>query len=390
VYYGGAGSGKSIFVVQKILIKLLNNSNRKCLVCRQVGRTLRDSIFQNFIDALSEFKIYEYCKINNTNMTITLPNKSVLLFKGLDDPNKIKSITGIDDIVIEEADQINGDAFDELDNRLRSLKPYNQIHLMFNPMSKLNWTYKRFFSGDVSDDTVIIKSTYKDNRFLPLSYHKRMENLINYNQAYYKVYVLGDFATLDKLVIPKYKVISRMDFNKIKISNNAMRLGIDFGFTNDPTTIIAMYYSKLENTLYICQEIAYKTGLLNKDINLIIKRTPYANCKITADCAEPKSIAELKSHGLNIQGSKKGADSIMHGITFLNSVKIVVVDDCKNVINELDNYVWDKDKKSGEYINKPIDKYNHSIDAIRYGIEDIIINRMNRATGRLIKDILEI
>jgi phage terminase large subunit len=261
---------------------------------------------------------------------------------------------------------------------------------MFNPMSKLNWTYKRFFSGDVSDDTVIIKSTYKDNRFLPLSYHKRMENLINYNQAYYKVYVLGDFATLDKLVIPKYKVISRMDFNKIKISNNAMRLGIDFGFTNDPTTIIAMYYSKLENTLYICQEIAYKTGLLNKDINLIIKRTPYANCKITADCAEPKSIAELKSHGLNIQGSKKGADSIMHGITFLNSVKIVVVDDCKNVINELDNYVWDKDKKSGEYINKPIDKYNHSIDAIRYGIEDIIINRMNRATGRLIKDILEI
>lgn len=144
VYYGGAGSGKSYGAAQKVLLKAMNR-RRKVLVVRKVGVTLRDSIFQLFLDLLVEAGILQSCVVNRTDMRITLPNGSMLLFKGLDDREKIKSITGITDIVIEEATELTEDDFTQLDLRLRPPDPDPQIYLMFNPVSKANWVYAHFF-----------------------------------------------------------------------------------------------------------------------------------------------------------------------------------------------------------------------------------------------------
>ena len=141
VLYCGAGSGKSRFGVQRTVLKAMRYSNRKILVVRKVTSTIRDSIFAEFKGVLSQYKILPYCKVTETNFTITLPNGSTFIFKGMDDPEKIKSISGIDDIVREEATELTLDDFSQLNLRLRSRKPYNQILLMYNPVSKANWVY---------------------------------------------------------------------------------------------------------------------------------------------------------------------------------------------------------------------------------------------------------
>ena len=144
VFYGGAGSGKSKFVVQKIFYKLLNDK-RKCLVIRKIGSTIRESIFSEFKTLITDLGIYNQCSINKTDMTIELPNGSIFIFKGLDDSEKVKSIQGIVDIVIEEATELIENDFVQLTLRLRSKKENQQIHIMFNPISKVNWVYKLFF-----------------------------------------------------------------------------------------------------------------------------------------------------------------------------------------------------------------------------------------------------
>lgn len=146
------------------------NQKRKVLVIRKVARTLKDSCFQMAIDTLSKFQLLSHCRVNNTTMTIDLPNGSSFLFKGLDDSEKIKSITGITDIIIEEATEITQDEFIQLDLRLRARVKYLQIYLMFNPVSKVNWCYKHWFLNGTPPNTKIMKTTYLDNRFLPAEY----------------------------------------------------------------------------------------------------------------------------------------------------------------------------------------------------------------------------
>ena len=201
VYYGGAGSGKSVFIAQKLVVKACN-AKRKILIIRKYGTTLKDSVFQLIIDTLKKWHIYEYCKINLTTYTITLPNDSVFLFKGMDDSEKIKSITDITDIWCEEATELSLDEYTQLDLRLRALAGDLQLIVSFNPVSKTNWVFKRWFAEGVvtAADTMILKTTYKDNRFLPDSYIQALEAKINTNPNYYKIYALGEFITLDKLV----------------------------------------------------------------------------------------------------------------------------------------------------------------------------------------------
>ena len=167
VYYGGAGSGKSVFIAQKLLVKAINRK-RKVLVIRKYGTTIRDSVFQLVIDTLKKWEIYEYCKINLSTFTIILPNGSVFLFKGLDDSEKIKSITDITDIWCEEATELSLDEFTQLDLRLRALVEDLQIFCSFNPVSKANWVYKKWFAPDAVYDKAQkfkLHTTYKDNRY---------------------------------------------------------------------------------------------------------------------------------------------------------------------------------------------------------------------------------
>lgn len=374
VFYGGAGSGKSHFVIQKMIFKYLKYPNRKCLVIRKVGNTLRDSIFALFKSVLADWQLYDHCEVRETLLTIDLPNGSQFIFKGLDDSEKIKSVANIDDIVIEEGTELTLDDFSQLNLRLRSKNPYNQVHIMFNPVSKSNWVYSQWFdkSGYDKKSTTVLHTTYKDNKFLPSDYIEALLAMEKDNYTYYKIYALGEFATLDKLVYTNW-TSKEFDYRELMQNIYGMRalFGLDFGYINDPSAFIAVLVDMFYKKIYIFDEF-YKKGLLNDAIADEIKSKGYQKEIIVADCAEQKSIEEIRRAGIyRIIPARKGKDSIMNGIQFLQQFKIIVHPSCVNAIEEFKNYTWQKDKSTGEYINKPIDKYNHLLDALRYSMDGI-------------------
>lgn len=367
VYYGGAGSGKSHFVAQKILLKCLQYK-RKLLVVRKVGNTLKDSVWAMFLKLLYQMPAV-IKTVNKSEYTIELINGSIILFKGFDDPEKIKSIEGITDIVVEEASELTEDDFDQLNLRLRASSGMLQIHLMFNPVSKANWVYKRFFENGTPEDTVIIHTTYKDNPYLPKEYIDSLLRLERTNPAYFKIYVLGDFATLDKLVFPvkTVRLITEEDTKDLPFW-----IGMDFGYTNDPTAITWGYCDIINKKLFITGEYD-KTGMTNDIIAKTLIDLGLSKERIVADSAEPKSIAELRKLGINrITAAVKGPDSVKNSIDRLQRYDIIIDERCTNTVEEFDNYTWIKDKKTGEYINQPIDSFNHHIDSIRYGTQNVM------------------
>ena len=372
VYYGGAGSGKSHFVAQKVILKCLQYK-RKLLVVRKVGNTLKDSVWAMFLKLLYQMpQVIQ--NVNKSEYTIELINGSIILFKGFDDPEKIKSIEGITDIVVEEASELTEDDFDQLNLRLRADCGMLQIYLMFNPVSKANWVYKRFFENGTPEDTVIIHTTYKDNVYLPTEYIESLFRLEKTNPAYYKIYVLGDFATLDKLVFP-VKTVKLL--NPEEYENTLFWIGMDFGYTNDPTAITWGYCDNVKKILYITGEYN-KKGMTNDVIAETIKNLGFSKERIIADAAEPKSIAEIKRLGVNrIMPAVKGPDSVKNGIDRLQRYDIIIDERCTNVIEEFDNYTWKKDRKSGEYINEPVDTFNHHIDSIRYGTQNVMKQKIH-------------
>lgn len=388
VWYGGASSGKSHGVVQKVVLKSLQHWKhpRKVLWLRKVDRTIQESIFADVIDCLSNWQLLPLCRVNKSNRTIHLPNGAVFLFKGMDDPEKIKSIKGLSDVVMEEASEFNQDDFTQLTLRLREPKhKKRQLFCMFNPVSKLNWTYKQWFDpkAKVNPERVSIhQSTYKDNHFLDADNIATIENLKQTNPAYYKIYTLGEFATLDKLVFPSFE---KQRLSISTLSQLPSYFGLDFGYTNDETAFMHVKVDESTRKIYVMEEYA-KRGMLNDDIARIIKQMGYAKEVITADAAEPKSIAEIKRDGImRIRPAKKGKDSITQGISFMQQYQLIVDDRCVKTIEELENYTYKKDKQSGEYTNEPVDAYNHEIDAIRYALSEI--NGMASPKATILKNI---
>ena len=367
IYYGGAGSGKSVFLTQKLLIKAMAR-RRKVLVIRKFATTLKDSVFQLFIDTLKQWNIYSYCKINLSTYTITLPNDSIILFKGLDNEEKIKSIAGITDIWCEEATELTEDEFTQLDLRLRAKEPDLQAFASFNPVSKANWVYKKWFAEDAiinPNNTMILKTTYKDNKFLPKEYTDALEEKARTNPTYYRIYALGEFCSLDRLVFNNWKV-EEFNHNDIK---GQLVIGLDFGFSNDISALTASIVDENTNTIYIFKTWG-DTNKTNDDLASIITSLGFAKCQIKADSAEPKSIEELKRKGITrISACSKGKDSIIHGIQTLQQYQIIVHPSCEGIITEFENYSWQKDKKTGEYINQPIESFNHYIDSLRYSTQ---------------------
>lgn len=367
VYYGGAGSGKSYGATQKVLLKALKYK-RKVLVIRKIQRTIKDSIWSLIITHLHNSGYYDACRVNRSDFEIELPNGSIFIFKGLDDPEKIKSIDGITDIVIEEATELTEDDFTQLNLRLRANADYLQIYLMFNPISKKNWVYDYFFVRQLPLNIKIIKTTYLDNRFLNEEYRQELERLKDRNPAYYRIYCLGEFATLDKLVFPTYttKIISENDIKGLK-----RWIGLDFGYINDPSAIVWGFIDTTKKKIYVTGEYV-KRGMRNNEIAETIIDLGLHKDKSYGDSAEPKSIDEIKSKGVNIEPTVKGKDSVIHGIQWIQQYELIIDERCFKVIEELDNYTWQKDKKTGEYINEPVDTFNHTIDAIRYGLNKYI------------------
>ena len=370
-------SGKSYFVFQRAVFKSLLEPNRKTLVLRKTAVNCRRSCFEDMKRTLSQFKITKYCKINQTTMEITLPNNSKFLFMGLDNFEDIKSIPDIHDIIIEECSEITYDDFSELKGRTRGRgKLKNQIVMMMNPVSKLNWTYKHFFQdGCNEEDCLILHSTYKDNPFSNPETIKAYENFKEQNPLFYKIYCLGEFGSLSKNIFQNWTV---EDFN-IKNVKGEYCYGMDFGY-NDPTTISFSKIDEKNKTIYVYDEL-YRSEMTDDDIYEFICSKGLKNSIIIADSEATITIQTLKKKGVRrIMPCKKGAGSVVAGIRQLQAYRIVVHPNCVNMIKELENYAWKKDKKTSEYMEVPEQNgYDHLIDALRYSLQTL--DKKNKVTS---------
>lgn len=370
VFYGGAGSGKSHFIAQRLVFKGLK-SVRKILVLRKVNRTTKTSTFQLLLDTLSQFNILNKCIINRTDFTITLPNGTQFLCMGLDDPEKLKSITGLTDAWMEEATEFTLDDFSQVNLRIRDPLAKNQeVILSLNPVSKANWVFLHFFAENPELEEFrrsvrIVHTTYLDNPHLPPEYVETLLQMKKTNEVYYKIYALGEFGSLDKLVYNNWQVV---DFDEATIKGQLL-CGLDFGYTNDPTRLVCSILNEEEGRIYIFKEWG-GTGYLNDQIAQSIKELGFSKSIICADSAEQKSIDEIKKMGIQrIKPCVKGKGSILQGIQKIQQYELIVSPSCKNVIEELNNYSWKKDKNTNEYINEPIDDFNHCLDALRYSLQ---------------------
>lgn len=371
VYWGGRGSGKTKFIFQKLLLKGLKEK-RMILLMRKETNKLRDSVWKELIEVIDDFKLTPYFTFNKSEFRATCKiNGTEFKCLGLDEPEKIKGFTDISDVFMDEITAFTADDIELIDGTLRSMK-YDlplQMYFAFNPISKTNFVYKffGFDKGITPPNTFILHSTYLDNIYLDSSFFDRMEALKQRNYNRWKVEALGEFVTLDKLVFTNWKI---EEFNHAEIDGQ-LCVGLDFGFVNDISALVASLVDEKNKRIYIFKEYG-ATGKTNKDLIQIITSLGFSKSIIMADAAEPKSIAEIKSGGVQkIRPCSKGKDSILHGIQQLQNYEIIVHPSCAGIITEFENYSWQKDKQSGEYTNKPIDDFNHYIDALRYSLQCI-------------------
>lgn len=369
VYYGGRASGKTKFIMQKLLIKGLRE-RRMILLMRKQTTQLRDSVWKEMLQTISDFHLLDYFSINKTEFRITC-NINGTEFKclGLDEPEKIKGFADISDVFMDEVTGFNKEDVELVDGTLRSpkFKLPLQMYFSFNPISKANfvYTYFGFDTGIVPSNTFILKSTYLDNPFLGANVAERYEALKQRDYQRWQIEALGDFVSLDRLVFQNVKV---EEFNHADIKGQLI-CGLDYGFVNDISAFVASLLDEENKKLYVFK-IWGDTNKTNQELANIIKAMGFSKSVIIADCAEQKSIEEMRREGIiKIKPSVKGADSIIHGIQKLQQYEIIVHPDCEGIITEFQNYAWQKDKQSGEYINKPIDAFNHYIDALRYSLQ---------------------
>ena len=369
VFYGGRASGKTKFIMQKLLIKGLKEK-RTILLMRKQTTQLRDSVWKEILQVIDDFHLSQFFTLNKTEFRITcLINGTEFKCLGLDEPEKIKGFADISDVFLDEVTGFNQEDVELIDGTLRSpkFKLPLQMYFSFNPISKANFVYKYFGfdTGITPPNTFILKSTYLDNPFLGENVAERYEALKQRDYRRWQIEALGDFVSLDKLVFQNYKV---EEFDHTKI-NGVLLCGLDYGFVNDISAFVASLLDEENKKIYVFK-IWGDTNKTNDELSNIIKSMGFSKSIIIADCAEQKSIEEMKRAGiLRIKPSVKGADSIIHGIQKLQQYDIIIHPSCEGIITEFENYSWQKDKQSGEYINKPIDSFNHYIDALRYSLQ---------------------
>lgn len=368
IYYGGRGSGKTHFVISKLLIKGLKEK-RMILLMRKTATSLKYSVWKELNEAVDRFGLRKYFDFHVSDYSATCKiTGTVFKCLGLDEAEKIKGFSNVSDCLLEEATEFNETDFDLIDGTIRSIdyKLPLQAYLLFNPIAKTNWVYKRwgFDTGIVPHNTFILKTTYLDNPYLSQDYIARMENMRLTNPTRWEVEALGKFVSLDKLIFHNW-IVEQFDNAAIK---GELLVGLDFGFINDISALTASLLDEENKKLYIFKEWG-DTGKTNEELAAIISSLGFSKSVIVADSAEQKSIEEIKRKGISrIKPCSKGKDSIIHGIQKLQNYQIIIHPDCVGVITEFENYSWEKNK-DGEYVNKPIDKFNHYIDSLRYSLQ---------------------
>lgn len=368
----GAGSGKSVYISQKLIIKSLRDV-RRVLICRRTGSTIKDTVYEQYKDTLRQFKILQYCDVKDYEKRITFPNGSELVFKGLDEETKLLSLTGFTDIHIEECFEVPKPIFEQLNTRLRAPKPDLNIYISFNPIAKSHYLYD--FVTNPPENTYILKTIYKDNKYLPKSVVEAYEEQGRRNARWAQVYLNGDFGVDPTgLIYQNVKVESFNQSDIISRRNIDIRVGIDTGFI-DPTAIIVAAFDHNTKECFILKE-SYKTGLSLDQIYNELVNMGIANTRrpIYVDSADQRSLAFLKSKNIRVKPAIKGSGSIEAGISFLQNYIIYVPHTCPNTINELQSYSYYKNPKTGEYEEGKYEGADHLCDALRYCVCDIYTN----------------
>jgi phage terminase large subunit len=393
IFFGGSSSGKSMFLAQRTLIDVINGSYNY-LIVRKVARTIRASVFNEIVKLINEHDLNKIFNINKSDLVITCKNGYQILFVGLDDVEKLKSITPLKGVIgtiwIEEATETADDDIKQLQKRLRGISKTNKrIVMSFNPILKSHWLYQEYFKNWSDSETSykdnevsILKTTYKDNAFLMEDDIRNLED--ETDKYYYDVYTLGNWGVLGNLIFKNWEV---KDLTKetvivgdkeVSIMNtfDNYKNGQDFGFSSDPAATVRTHYDKKNKTIYVIDEL-YEREMTN-DVLAKNLKTMIGNEYIVCDSAEPKSITELRLLGIKALGAKKGKDSIDFGIDWLQRQKIIIHTKCQNFKNEIAQFKW-KEDKDGNVLKVPIDKNNHLIDALRYCYEDEMTYRQMTA-----------
>ena len=376
IFFGGSSSGKSYFIAQRIVLDCISGVNT--LVTRNIGLSLRKSSFNEIKKAIFTLGVGELFKINETEMTCTCKtNGKQILFSGLDNVEKLKSVTPangvLERVFIEEATEVRREAYLQLKKRLRGRSPHKKsITLAFNPILKSHWIYKEFFQNwdeskpclyDEKRSLLILKTTYKDNHFLTAEDVKSLED--ETDPYFYDVYTLGNWGFLGNRIFTNWITEDLSD--RIPKFDNIYN-GLDFGYTN-PTAFVRAHVDNDQKIIYVIDE-DYIRGKDSFDriAEVVLKKigTQY----VYYDCATPMGGAVLRRKGVNAIASKKGADSVLTGIKWLRGYKIVVHVQCQNMINELTQYHWMVDR-NGVVLQKPVTVDDHLIDALRYGTETL-------------------
>lgn len=381
---GSRASKKSKTTALRIIYNMMKYDKSNTLVVRKTYRTLKDSCFTDLKWATKRLEVENLWEFKYSPLEATyLPTGQKILFRGLDDPLKVTSITVDYGYLcwawLEEAYEITSEKdFDTLDESIRGELPphlWKQWMITFNPWNEHHWLKKRFFDVENDPDILAITTNYKCNEWLDEADLRLFDNMKEKNPRRYQVAGLGNWGIVDGLVYENWK---EEEFTLDQVINCDSVNGIDFGYTNDPAAVFIGFIDTEHKKLYVWDEI-YKKGLSNKKLYEEIENVHYQKKSFTADCAEPKSIDELRGYGLRVEKSQKGKDSITHGIQYIQDFEIIIHPRCVNFITEIGNYTWDEDRL-GNKINRPIDDFNHLMDAMRYAVEKYTFGRVKLRT----------
>lgn len=353
VIRGGTSAGKTFGILPILIDKAIKEPMLEISVVSESIPHLRRGALKDFLKIIMALGRYNDAQFNKSTLKYTFANGSYIEFFSVDQPDKLRGARR-NILYVNECNNIDFESYYQM-----AIRTSGDIWLDYNPASTF-WVDKEILT---QPDVDFITLTYLDNEALSDTIVKEIESAkikaltSSYWSNWWQVYGLGQTGSLEGVCIT--------DWTEIDLPQEARILcyGMDFGYSNDPTSLIAMYKY---NDAYIFDELIYKKGLLNSDISDLLKTNGVDNI-IYADSAEPKSIAELNQYGHNILPVSKGKDSILYGINLLNQNKIYITSRSKNLKNELNNYIWLTDK-TGVKMNKPIDAYNHAIDAMRYAI----------------------
>lgn len=378
VLKGGRASGKSSFVAQEIVLDTIKYPITPLCV-RKVGNTLQESCYEQIKEAIDQLQLGEYFKFNISPLKITyIPRGNSIIFRGADDPAKIKSIKmakyPIARLWIEELaefkteDEVSMIENSILRGELEKGLQYKFYYTYNPPKRKQSWVNKRYETKFLPKNTYVHHSSYLDNPYISKAFKDEAEHIKKTKPLKYRWEYMGE--PIGSGVVPFDNLTFREITTKELLNFDNIRQGIDWRYANDPFAFVRLHYDKTRRSIYVFGEI-YEVKLSNRVAAQRIKSWGWNDSKIIADSAEPKSIDELWDYGLKIYGANKRPGSVEYGEKWLDDLEEIIIDPvrCPNVAREFENIDYQVDK-DGNTKNKLEDKDNHGIDAVRYSLSE--------------------